>query len=81
MCRTSVTDRSVTDVRHIYVLRKQSNKARPDLSTIDLTYVALQLASTPGCPLEEGRPGIDCLRMREVFRILSSKFDRKLNFP
>ena len=39
------------------------------------------LASTPGRPLEEGRPGIDCLRMREVFRILSSKFDRKLNYP
>ena len=36
---------------------------------------------TPGRPLEEERSGIDCLRMREVFRILSSKFDRKLNFP
>ena len=38
------------------------------------------LVSTPGSPLEEGRPGIDCLRIRGVFRILSSKFDRKLNF-
>ena len=38
------------------------------------------LASSPGRPLEEGRPGIDCLRMRGVFRILSSKFDRKLNY-
>ena len=38
------------------------------------------LASTPGRPLEEGRPGIDCLRMRGVFRILSSKFDSKLNY-
>ena len=38
------------------------------------------LASSPGRPLEEGRAGIDCLRMRGVFRILSSKFDRKLNY-
>ena len=30
-----------------------------------------QIASPPGRPLEEGRPGIDCLRMRGVFRILS----------
>ena len=38
------------------------------------------LASTPGRSLEEGRPGIDCLRMRGIFHILSSKFDRKLNY-
>ena len=37
-------------------------------------------ASTPGRPLEKGRLGIDRLRMRGVFRILSSKFDRKLNY-
>ena len=43
--------------------------------------VHTRIASTPGRPLEEGRPGIDCLRMREVSRILSSKFDRKLNYP
>ena len=35
----------------------------------------------PRPPSWGGRPGIDCLRMREVFRILSSKFDRKLNYP
>ena len=41
-----------------------------------------RVASTPGRPLdlEEGRPGIDYLRMRGIFRILSSKFDRKLNY-
>ena len=40
-----------------------------------------KLASTPGRPLREGRPGIDCLRMRRIFRILTSKLDRKLNHP
>ena len=39
------------------------------------------LASTPGRPLGEGRPGIDYLHMRRIFRILSSKLDRKLNHP
>ena len=42
-----------------------------------------RVASIPGrsLTLEEGRPGIDCLRMSRVFRILSSKLDRKLNHP
>ena len=39
------------------------------------------LASTPGRPLGEGRPSINCLRMCRVFRILSSEFDRKLSHP
>ena len=39
------------------------------------------LASTPGRPLGEGRPGIDCLRIRRVFSIFSSKSDCKLNHP
>ena len=38
------------------------------------------VALTPGHPLEERRPGIDCLHMRGVFRILSSKFNCKLNY-
>ena len=37
-----------------------------------LHAVGYGLASTPGHPLEEGRPDIDRLRMRGVFRILSS---------
>ena len=41
----------------------------------------LLLASIPGRLLGEGRPGIDCLHMRRVFRILSSKLDRKQNHP
>ena len=39
------------------------------------------VASTPGRPLGEERPGIDCLQMCRIFRILSSKLDRKLNHP
>ena len=38
-------------------------------------------ASTPRHPLGEERPGIDCLRMRRVFHILSGKLDHKLNHP
>ena len=43
--------------------------------------VRMLQASTPGRPLGEVRPGIDCLCMHRIFRILSSKFDRKLNHP
>ena len=43
--------------------------------------VGKELASTPGHPLGEGRPGIDCLHMRRIFRMFSSKLDRKINPP
>ena len=40
-----------------------------------------RVATTPGRPLGEGRSGIDFFRMRGFFRILYSKFYRKLNYP
>ena len=40
-----------------------------------------KLASTPGRSLEEERPSINCLCIREIFRILSSNLDHKLNHP
>ena len=46
-----------------------------------VVHVHGHLASTPGRPLRERRPGINCLRMRRIFRVLSSKLDRKLNHP
>ena len=39
------------------------------------------VASTPGRTHEEGWPRIDCLRMRRIFRVFSSKIDHKLNPP
>ena len=36
------------------------------------SMLCLHIASAPGRPLGEERPGIDCLRMCRIFHILSS---------
>ena len=65
---------------NVFIMFMQDMKYPFTISKSRLLRVRNWLASTPGRPLEEGRLGIDCLRMRGVFRILYSKFDCKLNY-
>ena len=56
-----------------------TKSARPMKSEKFVNERVISLDPRP--PSWERKPSMDCLRMRGVFRILSSKFDRKLNYP